>query len=50
MAGVFMISLGTILWRTGLMPRWLATVSFLIALTLLVVTSSSLWLVLLFPA
>jgi hypothetical protein len=50
MAGVFMISLGTIWWRTGLMPRWLATISFLVALTLLVVISLSLWLVLLFPA
>ncbi len=50
MAGVFMISLGTIWWRTGLMPRWLAAVSFLVALTLLVVISLSLWLVLLFPA
>ena len=30
MAGVFMISLGTIWWRTGLMPRWLAIVSFLV--------------------
>jgi hypothetical protein len=50
MAGVFMISLGTIWWRTGLMPRWLATISFLVALTLLLVISLSLWLVLLFPA
>ena len=49
MAGVFMISLGTIWWRTGLMPRWLAVVSFLVALTLLVVINLSLWLVLLFP-
>jgi hypothetical protein len=50
MAGVFMISLGTIWWRTGLMPRWLAVVSFLVALTLLIVINLSLWLVLLFPA
>jgi hypothetical protein len=50
MAGVFMISLGTIWWRTGLMPRWLAIVSYLVALTLLVVISLSLWIVLLFPA
>ncbi len=49
MAGVFMISLGTIWWRTGVMPRWLAVVSFLVALTLLVVVNLSLWLVLLFP-
>ena len=44
MAGVFMISVGTIWWRTGLMPRWLATISFLVALTLLVVITLSLWL------
>jgi hypothetical protein len=50
MAGVFMISLGTIWWRTGLMPRWLAIISYLVAVTLLVVISLSLWLVLLFPA
>lgn len=50
MAGVFMISLGTIWWRTGLMPRWLAILSYLVALTLLVVITLSLWLVLLFPA
>jgi hypothetical protein len=50
MAGVFMISLGTIWWRTGLMPRWLAVVSFLVAITLLVVINLSLWLGLLFPA
>ncbi len=50
MAGVFMISLGTIWWRTGLMPRWLAILSYLVALTLLIVITLSLWLVLLFPA
>jgi len=49
MAGVFMISLGTIWWRTGLMPRWLAIVSFAGALTLLVIISLNLWVVLLFP-
>ena len=50
MAGVFMISVGTIWWRTGLMPRWLAAISYLVALTLLVVITLSLWLILLFPA
>jgi hypothetical protein len=50
MAGVFMISLGTIWWRTGLMPRWLATLSFVVALTLLVVISLNLWLALAFPS
>ncbi len=50
MAGVFMISLGTIWLRTGLMPRWLSILSYLVALTLLVVISLSLWIILLFPA
>ncbi len=50
MAGVFMISLGTIWLRTGLMPRWLVFVTYAFALTLLVVTSFSLWTTLVFPA
>lgn len=35
MAGVFMLSLGTIWYRTGLMPRWLAVLTFLMAVILL---------------
>src|SRR5947208_9176481 len=50
MAGVFMISLATIWLRTGLMPRWLAVVSYGLALALLVVIDLSLWVTLLFPA
>jgi hypothetical protein len=50
MAGVLMISLGTIWLRTGLMPRWLAVVTYLVALTLLVVINLSLWVTLIFPA
>jgi hypothetical protein len=50
MAGVFMISLGTIWWRTGLMPRWLALITYLLAVTLLLVISRSLWITLVFPA
>ncbi|MFE3290894.1 hypothetical protein [Rhodococcus sp. NPDC059234] len=49
MAGVFMISLGTIWLRTGLMPRWLAIATYLLALTLLVVVSFSFWVTLIFP-
>lgn len=48
--GVFMISLGTIWLRTGLMPRWLAVSTYLLSLTLLVVVSFSLWVTLVFPA
>jgi hypothetical protein len=50
MAGVFMISLGTIWWRTGLMPRWLAIITFLLALSLLLVINLSMWVTLIFPA
>jgi hypothetical protein len=49
MAGVFMISLATIGMRTRLMPGWLVVVSYLLALTLLVVISVSLWVTLVFP-
>lgn len=37
MAGVFMISLETIWLRTGLMPRWLVVITYLLALVLLLV-------------
>ncbi|TQC46033.1 hypothetical protein EEB14_28520 [Rhodococcus sp. WS4] len=50
MAAVFMISLGTIWLRTGLMPRWLVVLTYLIALALLVVVSFSIWTTLAFPA
>ena len=50
MAGVFMLSLGTVWLRTGLMPRWLVVTTFLLALAMLVIASMSLWVTLLFPA
>ena len=50
MAGVFIISLGTIGMRTRLMPRWLVLVSYLLALVLLLVISVNLWVTLVFPA
>ena len=49
MAGVFMISLATMWLRTGVMPRWLAIVTYVVAAVLLVVTSLSLWVTLVFP-
>lgn len=49
MAAVFMISLATIWLRTGLMPRWLVIVTYLMAVTLLVAADVSMWLVLAFP-
>ena len=50
MAGVFMISLGTIWLRTGAMPRWLAAATYALAAVLLFVISLSQWVALVFPA
>jgi len=50
MAGVFMISLATIWVRTRLMPRWLAFLTYALALGLLLTISSSPWVTLIFPA
>ncbi|HSJ71045.1 MAG TPA: hypothetical protein VLA29_05280 [Acidimicrobiia bacterium] len=50
MAGVFMISLGTIFVRTKVAPRWLAILTYGLALILLVSVNYSLWLTLVFPA
>jgi len=49
MAGVFMLSLGTIWLRTGLMHRGWAFVTYALALVLLVSISYSLWVTLIFP-
>jgi hypothetical protein len=49
MAGVFMLSLGTIWLRTGLMPRWLVILTYLLAVTLLIIINLSLWVTLIFP-
>jgi len=49
MAGVFMISLGTIWLRTGLMPRWLVILTYLLAVSLLIIINLSLWVTLIFP-
>ena len=50
MSGVFMISLGTIWLRTGAMPRWLAFVTYVLAVALLLTVSLSVWFTLIFPA
>ena len=44
-----MISLATIWLKTGLMPRWLVVVTYLVALGLLVASDISMWLTLAFP-
>jgi hypothetical protein len=49
MAGVFMISLGTIWLRTRTMPLWLALLTYGAALVLLVTISYMLWVTLIFP-
>lgn len=50
MAGVMMLSLGTIWLRTRLVGRWLVIVTYLLALLLLLVINLNLWIVLVFPA
>jgi hypothetical protein len=49
MAGVFMISLGTIWLRTGLMHRGWAFLTYALALVLLLSISYSLWVTIIFP-
>ena len=50
MAGVFMMSLGTIWLRTRAMPLWFAIFTYAVALSLLLAADITGWLVLLFPA
>jgi hypothetical protein len=50
MAGVFMLSLGTIWFRTGLMPRWLALLTLVSALVLILVFNNSFTISLIFPS
>ena len=50
MAGVFMISLGTIWFRTRIMPRWLVLLTYGLALLLLLSIGYSLWVTLIFPS
>ena len=49
MAGMFMMVLGTIWVRTGLMPRWLALLTYLTALALLIGISINPWITIIFP-
>jgi hypothetical protein len=49
MGAVFMISLATIWLKTGLMPRWLVGVTYLVALGLILSSDISMWLTLAFP-
>ena len=49
MAGVFMLSTGTIWIHTQIMPRWLTFLTYGLALVLLLGISLSLWMTLVFP-
>ena len=50
MGAVFMISLATIWLKTGLMPRWLVIVTYVLALGILFASDFSMWMTLAFPA
>jgi hypothetical protein len=50
MSGVFMISLGTIWLRTGTMPRWLAFLTYPLALLMLLSFSLNILFTFIFPA
>ena len=50
MAGMFMIVLGTIWFRTVIMPRWLVWLTYLFALILLFSIGYSDWIMMVFPA
>jgi len=50
MAGMFMIVLGTIWVRTQIMPRWLAIITYILALVLMVSIGFTQWVTLIFPA
>ncbi len=49
MAAVFMMSLATIWLRTGLMPRWLVVLTYVLAVALIIGAEASMWLTLAFP-
>jgi len=49
MAGLFMISTSTIFVRTGVMPRWMALLGYVLALILLLTITSFSWISLVFP-
>ncbi|KFF60039.1 hypothetical protein JF66_07080 [Cryobacterium sp. MLB-32] len=50
MAGIFMLSLGTLWLRTGALTKWASLFTYSVAAVLLVVTSFSVWVSLIFPA
>ena len=49
MASMFMFVLGTIWLRTGVMPRWLAIITYVCAMVLLAALGFTHWIILIFP-
>ncbi len=49
MAGVFMLSTGTIWWRSGAVPRWMAGLTYGLAIFQVFGPGISLWMTLVFP-
>jgi hypothetical protein len=49
MAGVFIVSTSTIVFRTGILPRWVAFLGFGCAVVLLLIITGWPWIALLFP-
>ncbi|MEZ0051117.1 hypothetical protein ABIA30_002115 [Mycobacterium sp. MAA66] len=49
MAAVFMVSSATIWLKTGLMPRWLVGLTYLVAVINLIAADTSMWMTLSFP-
>jgi hypothetical protein len=49
MAAVFLISQATLWLRTGVMPRWMALLTYVVALVLLFVVTQASWVILVFP-
>ncbi|MCX6363657.1 MAG: hypothetical protein NTW58_05730 [Actinobacteria bacterium] len=50
MAAIFLISQATLWVRTGVMPRWMAVLTYALALVLLFIFTQSPWIILVFPA
>jgi hypothetical protein len=50
MAAVFLISQATLWVRTGVMPRWMAFITYAVALVLLFIVTQASWVILVFPA
>jgi len=50
MAAVFLLSQATLWLRTGVMPRWMAALTYVVAAVLLFIFTQAAWVILVFPA